>query len=273
MGNLLVPFKKFFSNKNTITILGVLLGLVVLYFGYVWRVNQSVQPIDVPYATRTMIAGTKITAEDIGYTQIPKEFLSNMTNIVTDVGSIQNMLVSYDSKIAINSFFFSENLITEEEMPDSIFSNIPDGHTIFLLDVDAKATYANSIMPDNYIDLYMKAEVEEEGGNSSENLLVFARFIKQIQVLAVRDEKGKNVFIDKDNPLEPAALLFAVPEDLFLLLSKAKYLGDVELVPVPRNTAYTTEAGATEVQASILEQMIIEKTFIVPNECTDLTQC
>ena len=108
---------------------------------------------------------------------------------------------------------------------------------------------------------------------SEDNLLIFGRLIKQIEVLAVRDADGKNVFANKDNPLEPAALLFAVPEDLFLLLSKAKYLGGIDLVPVPRNTAYTVDAGATQVQAHILEQMIIDKTFIIPNECTDLTQC
>lgn len=266
MGNLLVPFKKFFSNKNTITILGVLLGLVVLYFGYVWRVNQSVKPIDVPYATQTMIAGTKITEDSIGYTQIPQDFLKNMGNIVTNVGDIKNKLVSYDSKIPVNSFFFTEHLISEEAMPDSLFSNIPDGQTVFLLSVNAESTYANSIMPEDYIDLYMKS-------SSEDGKLVFGRFIKQIQVLAVRDGSGKNVFADRDNPGEPAALLFAVPEDLFLLLSKAKYLGGIELVPVPRNTAYTTDAGATEVQASVLEQMIIDQTFIIPNECTDLTLC
>ena len=246
MGNLLVPFKKFLSNKNTVTILGVLLGLVVLYFGYVWRVNQSVKPIDVPYATSTMISGTKITEENIGYTQIPQDFLSNMSNIVTDVGSIRNMLVSYDSKIPINSFFFTENLISEEEMPDSIFSNIPDGYTIFL---------------------YMKATAKEDGK------LIFGRFIKEIQVLAVRDSTGKNVFADRDNPGEPAALLFAVPEDLFLLLSKAKYLGGIDLVPVPRNAGYSADTGATQVEASVLEQLIVDQTFIIPNECTDLTLC
>ena len=267
MGNLLVPFKKFLSNKNTVTILGVLLGLVVLYFGYVWRVNQSVKPIDVPYATSTMISGTKITEENIGYTQIPQDFLSNMSNIVTDVGSIRNMLVSYDSKIPINSFFFTENLISEEEMPDSIFSNIPDGYTIFLLEVDAESTYANSIFPDDTIDLYMKATAKEDGK------LIFGRFIKEIQVLAVRDSTGKNVFADRDNPGEPAALLFAVQEDLFLLLSKAKYLGGIDLVPVPRNAGYSADTGATQVEASVLEQLIVDQTFIIPNECTDLTLC
>lgn len=266
MGNILVPFKKFLSNKNTVTILGVLLGLVVLYFGYVWRVNQSVKPIDVPYATSTMIAGHKITEENIGYTQIPQDFLANMSNIVTDISQIRNKLVAYDSKIAANSFFFSETIMSEEEMPDSVFSDIPDGYTVFLLPVTAESTYANSIFPGDYIDLYMKAQTDD-------GLLIFGRLIKQIEVLAVRDGAGKNVFANKENPLEPAALLFAVPEDLFLLLSKAKYLGGIELVPVPRNTAYTVDAGATQVQAHILEQMIIDKTFIIPNECVDLTQC
>ena len=64
MGNILVPFKKFLSNKNTITILGVLLGVVVLYLGYNWRVNRSIQPTRIPYANKTMVAGTKVTEND-----------------------------------------------------------------------------------------------------------------------------------------------------------------------------------------------------------------
>ena len=70
MGNVLAPFKKFLSNKNTITILGVLLGVVVLYLGYQWRVNQAISPTTTFYATRTLVQGEKITAEDIGTTQI-----------------------------------------------------------------------------------------------------------------------------------------------------------------------------------------------------------
>lgn len=59
MGNLLTPFKKFLSNKNTVTIIGVLLGIVVLYIGYTWRVNQSISPKRVPYATQTLISVKK----------------------------------------------------------------------------------------------------------------------------------------------------------------------------------------------------------------------
>ena len=70
MGNILIPFKKFLSNKNTITILGVLVGVVVLYLGYNWRVTKSIQPILVPYSTSTLLAGTRITEEYNNYSSI-----------------------------------------------------------------------------------------------------------------------------------------------------------------------------------------------------------
>jgi len=265
MGNLLVPFKKFLSNKNTITILGVLLGVVVLYLGYTWRVNKSIQPSEIPYATKTLIAGTKITEDYISYTEVPKAMIKNMTNLVTNVSSITGKLVSYDSKIPQNGFFFSENLIDESEMPDSIFSNIQDGYTIYTLKVDNESTYGNSIFPDDKIDLYVYM-------NSEDGKVVFGRFIKSIQVLAVKDGDGNNVFKDKDNPTEAEYLLFAVPEDLFLLLKKADKLS-VEIVPVPRNDSYTENAAATELTNEEIQKMIINQTYILSNECTDLTVC
>lgn len=266
MGNILVPLKKFLANKNTVTILGILVGLVVLYFGYTWRVNQAVSPIDVPYATQTLISGTKITEDVIGYRTVPKDTISKMENILLDINSIRNYLVSYDSKIPMNGFFFSDNLISEEDMPDSVFSNIKDGETIFSLPVNAESTYSNSIFPGDQIDLYLNA-------TSEDGKLIFGRFLSNMQVLAVKDSSGKNVFADKDNLGTPAALLFAVPEDLFLLLSKAKLLGGIEIVPVPRNDSYTVNAAATELQSEDLESFVREKTYIIPNECTDLTVC
>lgn len=264
MGSFLIPFKKFLSNKNTVTILGVLVGVVLLYLGYNWRVNKSIQPVTVPICTATLISGTKITEEHISYVSIPKDTIGAMGNLVTNVNDISGKLVSYDSKIPQNGFFFSENLISEEEMPDSIFSNIQDGHTIYNLKVNNDKALGNSIFPGDNIDLYMKSE--EEG------LIVYGRFIKSIEVLAVKDSQGKNVFADKENPTEAAFLLFAVPEKLFLLLKKAEHLG-IEIEPIVRNTSYSESANPTELKSDELESMIINKTYILQNECQDLTVC
>ena len=261
MGNVLAPFKKFLSNKNTITILGVLLGVVVLYLGYQWRVNQAISPTTTFYATRTLVQGEKINAEDIGKTQISKTILDSMTNIVTDERNIVDQLVSFDCKIPQNSYFFKECLISEEEMPDSIFSNIPDGYTIFALSVDNHSTYANSIFPDDSIDLYMATKSTDE-----DSKIIYGKFIKSIQVLAVKDSKGNNVFRDRENVGEPAELLFSVPEDLYLLLSKAIYVGGIDIVPVPRNASYSTNREETEVESEFLMNYIIEKTVQIPDE-------
>ena len=39
MGNLSANLKKFLSNKNTVTIICVVAGILVLYIGYTWRVK------------------------------------------------------------------------------------------------------------------------------------------------------------------------------------------------------------------------------------------
>jgi hypothetical protein len=78
--------------------------------------------VSIPVSATTMIAGTKITEESIAYTEIPKDVIANMGNLLTNVGDISGKIVSYDSKIPQNCFFFVENVMNEDEMPDDIHS-------------------------------------------------------------------------------------------------------------------------------------------------------
>ena len=66
MGNISVGIKKFLSNKNTVTILGVVAAVLVLYVGYNSKVNRAITPITVPYAKETINPGAQITEELIG---------------------------------------------------------------------------------------------------------------------------------------------------------------------------------------------------------------
>ena len=50
MGSLTTGFKKFLQNKNTVTIVGVVLAIMVLYVAYTMRVKNAINPITVPYA-------------------------------------------------------------------------------------------------------------------------------------------------------------------------------------------------------------------------------
>jgi hypothetical protein len=66
MKNIVFNIKKFLTNKNTVTILGVFLGILVLYFGYNYRVQQAIRPERIPYALKTIQPRQKITEDMMG---------------------------------------------------------------------------------------------------------------------------------------------------------------------------------------------------------------
>ena len=60
MNNFLASAQRFLKNKNTVTIIGVIIILVLLYIGYSSQINKAVQPLRVPVATETIQPRTEI---------------------------------------------------------------------------------------------------------------------------------------------------------------------------------------------------------------------
>jgi len=264
MGNLANTLKRFFSNKNTVTIIGILLGFVVLYIGYQWRVSQAVTPVTVPYAKQEITSRTLITNDMVGTIQIPRSMVNSSNNIITSTGNVIGKYVTYGAIIPINSLFYNELLVTQDKMPDSAFADIPDGYTIYSLSVDLHSTYGNSIYPDNYIDLYIKATDED-------NKIIFGKMIESIKVLAVKDSQGQHVFESATESRTPSELLFAVPNDMYSLLMKAGYVtsGNIEIIPVPRNASYSANPGETQVSSEYIREFILDQSVMIPDEETE----
>lgn len=246
----LADLKKFLGNKNTVTIFCVILGILVLYFGYNYRVNKATDPVRIPYAKKSLSKKTKITTELIGYTNVPKSLVSTSKSILTNDKNIIGKYVSYATPIPANSFFYSDVVMEEEEMPDYAFMNMADGYTVYSLKVNMNTTYANKIFPNTYIDLYATIT------DPSSKKLIFTRLIKSIKVKAVKDDSGRSLLESGVNNGTPAAMLFEVPNDLFTLLKKAEYVDGVEIIPVPRNSTYTATAGSTEVTSDDVQRYI-----------------
>ena len=76
MGSGLTKLKRFIGNKNTVTILCVVAGVVVLYVGYNYRVSSAINPTTIPYARNTLEARHVITAEDIGYMEVNSDVVT-----------------------------------------------------------------------------------------------------------------------------------------------------------------------------------------------------
>ena len=266
MNNILVGIKRFLGNKNTVTIMGVLAGIAVLYIGYNWRVKQAIEPKSVPYAKQEIAANTLITNDMVGSVKVSKSMVDSTQNLATSNNQVVGKYVAYDSTIPEGSLFYKSQLMTEEQLPNYIVRNIPEGYTVYSLEVNSHLTYANSIMPNDYIDLYFKAMDDE-------NKVIFTKLIESIKVIAVKDSQGKSVFSSESKNSQPAEFVFAVPDDMFLLLKKSDYItsNSIAIVPVPRNANYTENPNATQVASDVIIDFILSKSAYIPENTTNGT--
>lgn len=261
MGNSGFSLRRFLSNKNTVTILAVVIGVIFLYIAYNMRVKQAIEPKTIPVANRKLTANTTITDDMIEYVDVTSSFIRKSPNLVTEVNQLRGKKIAPGNSIPERGLFFTDQLSTSDENIDSTTANIPDGYTIFELPVNLEKTYGNSIYPGNYIDLYLKAIFD----NGS---LVYGKFIESIEVLDVRDSQGKHVFDGGESSGTPSVLLFAVPDDMHLLLNKARLINtnSIEIYPVPRNASYSENPGETVVKSEFLKNFILAKSAIIPED-------
>ena len=130
MNNLKASMKKFLGNKNTVTILGIILCLVILYIGYNYRINSRVELVQVPYAVETIQPRTYITEDMIGTMNVPKSFL--VGKYYSNINSIVGKYSNYNTMIAKGSLFYADLIVDADELPDSAFQDVPEGYTVII---------------------------------------------------------------------------------------------------------------------------------------------
>ena len=260
MSNLSKSASKFLKNKNTVTVLGVIICFIVLIIGYNVRINQKTELVKVYYANQTIQPKTKITDDMISSANVPTSFLvgSYYTNYNDIVGKYSN----YNTVIASGSLFYNELLIEEENLPDSVFYNVPEGEVVVSFPVNTVSTYGNSIMPNNLINVYVKM-IDDSGK------IIYGRFIDNINVLAVKDSSGKNVFESTEEERTPAFIYFSLVEPKYLLFSSMNYIetNDIEVIIVPNTIKYTQEdKTAVEVTSDYITNFIIDKIKMIDDQ-------
>ena len=246
-------FNKFLKNKNTVTILGVLACLVILYAGYTMRINKKTALVQVYYAKETIQPKTLITEDMVGQMDVPAAFIKGTyyKNYSDIVGKYSN----YNTMIAAGSIFYSDLLVEEANLPDAILYDVNEGERVVSFPVDTVSTYGNSIMPSNIVDIYVK--LYDDNGK-----LVYGEFYENIEILGVKDSAGKNVFENTEEVRTPAFVYFSLPEAKYLLFSALNYLetNDIEVVIVPNTIKFDAkDPKATEVTSEYLYKFVLDK--------------
>lgn len=252
MNNLIIGLKKFLGNKNTVTIIIVIIILALLYFGYTSQINSSVNPVSVPVAKVTIQPRTEITNDMIETIDVPQIAVQN--NVVLATSQLIGKYTAINSVIPQGSMFYKEVIVEKADLPDSVFSDVKDGEIPYQFAVDMESTFGNSIFPGNKIDIYMKAVADDDQ-------IMVGRLLENVEVLAVKDSNGKNVFENTAEDRLPSYLIFGLPERIHILMRKAAYLENkgVELFPVPHGGTVPIE-GAMQVDIEELQNYIESRT-------------
>ena len=267
MNNLVVGIKKFFTNKNTVTVVGVILAIVILYVGYNMRINQAITPVTVPYATETIKARTQITEDMISTMEIPQSMVTD--EIITNSSDVIDMYANGDSVIPAGSLFYKRSVVSRDQLPDSIILDYPEGYVLYNLSVDMASTYSNSIYPGNYIDIYLKVQnAQSADGTVADDRIMVGRLLSNVKVIAVYDSSGNNVFSNLDEKGTPSQIIFAVPEEYHILLRKAEYLRayESEIIPVPTAESLEDEPGDVTLSSEDLRNFINNVTAMTEED-------
>lgn len=233
MGNIGFAIKRFLKNKNTVTIIAIVLALGVLYYAYYYRIKTQTTPVNVPYAVTPIGPRVKITNEMVSTKKVPGGIVNE--NVITQMSEVIGKYVSNKAVIPEGSIFYKDMVVEWDQLPTSLYEDIVEENTVVYLSVSMETTYGNSIFPGNYIDLYYY-----KPGAGPKGELMFGKFIESIKVLAVVDSAGNSVFETAGDPKMPAYIMFSVPEDIHILLRKSTESGG-RIIPIPRNAKYAEE--------------------------------
>ena len=262
MENLLLSIKRFFRNKNTVTIVGVILILGLLYWGYSSQISSSVKPRNVAVAATTIQPRTEITEAMVTTIEVPS--VSVFDNVIVSSASVIGKYTNINALIPEGSMFYTQQVVNQEDLPDAAFVEVEEGQVPYSLPVTMETTYGNSIAPSNKIDIWMKA-VDTNGK------VMVGKLIKNVKVLAVKDSQGNNVFENTDTAGSPATMIFGLDPQLYILLKKASYMTtfSVELFPVPVGLTLDddkTDPEGTAVDTQYLKDFINANTIVIEGQ-------
>ena len=252
MGNLAMGFKKFLQNKNTVTVVGVVLAIFVLYFAYTMRIKSAINPVTVPYAAEQILSATQISESMIATRQVPPSMLEG--DVIMNVGEIIDKYSAIDTVIPKGSLFYRRAVVEREQLPDDIILDYPKGSELYQLEVNVYTTYGNSILPGNYVDIWLSATPDI----SKKDTVMVGKLISNVRVLAVKDSSGRPVFQNMDEKRVPAMVIFALGTKEFQLLTAAEKLKtyNTSIKLVPTNESLKDEPGETKLSSKELETWI-----------------
>ncbi|MDI3236423.1 RcpC/CpaB family pilus assembly protein [Exiguobacterium antarcticum] len=241
----------------------LLIGGIVGYTKY--KISDEVDEVPVIYTKSEIAPRTEITKNMLVVRSVPSKALP--PNAVTDMKKVVGKWTVSGYGLSKNSLVYKDKISKKENLPDSAILNLKEDEVAFSLLVDLETSLGNSIVPNSKVDLYFRTKKDaatQEGMN-----VLYGKLASQIRVVAVKDAQAANVFEtegvqqeEKDDSLTStnkqntmaSIYIFAVPQEVNVLLNKAKLVGDV--VPVATSEVYKYKKSDEKLDESMVVKYI-----------------
>ena len=254
MNGIAFKLKKILQNRNTVTIIGVLLIMVLLYFGYNSQIEQAVTPLDVTVAAENIQPRTLITSQMVTTLSVPSIAVND--EVLLSSGLIVGKYTNVNAYIPKGSMFFKSAIVDEKSLPNYGLSQLKENEKPVYMKVDMDSTYGNSLLPDSYIDIYIK-------GESEDGKPFIAKLIEKVKIITVKDSAGKSVFENTSEDRIPSSILFGLDaegeDNPFMMLTRATFIQNVNVVIVPYGGDVKI-SGETRLSSEALKEFIKANT-------------
>ena len=158
-----MKLKRILQNKDTVTFLGIVLLIIVLYITYSVRVKSQIKTVTIPYASTDIMAGSKITQEMIAFREVPAGMIGK--GVLTAEGDILDRYASGSSVIPGGSLFYEQAVVSEEQATISEELSYPEGFTKY-------SRFLNSRMIPSFSTMRLKRLIAFSKFSDSSTLIV-----------------------------------------------------------------------------------------------------
>ena len=191
------------------------------YKTYEKIVQDAVDPVLVPVASKYLKSGTVIREEDIRLIEVPRPIV--LGEVITDQQQLIGKAVNTYNSIAQDSLFYQQLLVEKEDLHDISAFPLGENEAAVTIDADIKTSYANSILPGHQIDLYFQGYATQ--AEEHEKRVLYGQLVSQARVIAVRDNSGKNIDAQSQQPT--SVIVVALSYEDADLVQRAKFFGTV----------------------------------------------
>lgn len=253
---------RFFVNKKTIVLFGIIAGIVVIVGGYYYRTQILTEPIEVLVA-RDEIRGEdkiqideskfirmKMNSSDLKELNKKSSSMDRTGSLVYEAYEASNLVGKYvkiSATIPKGGLFYKDLVVSEEDMPDYIWHGVENNQTIMELDVSDVVTDFNSMKPGQVIQIH--ASYRDAVGTTIKGC-----YIGGIKVYGVRDKNMYDVS-EKGYDGKPALMLLVVSDHYYQYLTIGPKVG-VKFYPVGVGNI---EENNSSCDGSTIEEVIKSK--------------